>query len=268
MFNFYLLNQSYEGVGVEALQCNLQDLNDLVVCERKGEDSFFKHDSIFEVVTGSGCFADVVFSLIPDKQFAMTVLPKLFQSINTVDNQINTIEEFDECFRMYNGFYGVNFDDKQLYNISNKVEYELFHNKCLIDFTPKTFWERRGMLFSAISLCPSVENDIKIIDQKHICQIYERLLELDKYVSTHWNANQFSYTDANSKTSLRISPESDATMKIDKYHDQRMFKLPDGRTECFDLHIKTGDLRFHFFPENQVIYIGYIGKHLDTVKYH
>jgi hypothetical protein len=43
--------------------------------------------------------------------------------------------------------------------------------------------------------------------------------------------------------------------------------MPDGRRECFELHIKTGNLRFHFLPENGRIYIGYIGKHLDTDKF-
>ncbi len=42
-----------------------------------------------------------------------------------------------------------------------------------------------------------------------------------------------------------------------------MFKLPNGKTECFDLHIKTGDLRFHFLSENLTIFISYIAKHLS-----
>ena len=53
-------------------------------------------------------------------------------------------------------------------------------------------------------------------------------------------------------------------MEQEKYKCQRMFKLPDGRIECFEWHIKTGNLRLHFFPENCIIYVGYIGKHLDT----
>ena len=48
-----------------------------------------------------------------------------------------------------------------------------------------------------------------------------------------------------------------------KKKQERMFKLPNGKTECFDLHIKTGDLRFHFLSENLTIFIGYIGKHLS-----
>ncbi len=42
-----------------------------------------------------------------------------------------------------------------------------------------------------------------------------------------------------------------------------MFKLPNGKTECFDLHIKTGDLRFHFLSENLTIFISYIAKRLS-----
>jgi hypothetical protein len=52
-----------------------------------------------------------------------------------------------------------------------------------------------------------------------------------------------------------------------KYRNQRMFTMPDGRKECFELHIKVGNLRFHLFPENGKIYVGYIGKHLDTDRF-
>ena len=55
-------------------------------------------------------------------------------------------------------------------------------------------------------------------------------------------------------------------MSDPKKKQMRLFKLPNGKTECFELHIKTGDLRFHFFPDNNSlkIYIGYIGTHLPT----
>ncbi len=70
----------------------------------------------------------------------------------------------------------------------------------------------------------------------------------------------------NAQTNLRVSGESDSTMRF--YSGQRRFKLPDGRRELFEAHIKIGDLRFHFYPDNQEhkVYVGYIGPHLPTVN--
>ena len=57
-------------------------------------------------------------------------------------------------------------------------------------------------------------------------------------------------------------------MQQEKYYNKRVFSMPDGRRVCFELHIKTsGNLRIHLYPEANKIYIGYIGKHLDTDKY-
>jgi len=41
------------------------------------------------------------------------------------------------------------------------------------------------------------------------------------------------------------------------------------KKQLFEKHIKTGDLRFHFYPdeESNTIYVGYIGSHLSTVKF-
>jgi len=70
----------------------------------------------------------------------------------------------------------------------------------------------------------------------------------------------------NENYSLNISPESQPTLR--KFGYQRRFKLPNGTRETFEFHIKTGNLRLHFYPDNNTheIYIGYIGKHLDIVS--
>ena len=123
-------------------------------------------------------------------------------------------------------------------------------------------WERRSFLFKRIELCPEIETQLKSIGYTE--QILEKLLILDKYCQDYWIEGSFSYKDATQRVALNISLESDSTMNDAKKKQKRMFKLPNGKTECFELHIKTGDLRFHFFPDNNSlkIYIGYIGAHL------
>ncbi|MEN8215154.1 MAG: hypothetical protein ABFS56_02000, partial [Pseudomonadota bacterium] len=66
---------------------------------------------------------------------------------------------------------------------------------------------------------------------------------------------------------LDVSGESDGTLI--KYGQLRKFRLPNRERKLFEQHIKTGDLRFHFYPDEKTktIYVGYIGKHLPTEKY-
>lgn len=126
----------------------------------------------------------------------------------------------------------------------------------------RELWEKREELFQNIILCEEVENQIgKIGISKTLFQILTRLKELDEYAG-NWTAGDFSVSDVNQKTNLRISPESNST--INKFGSLRKFTVPKQGKKIFDLHIKTGDLRFHFYPDNvsKKIYIGYIGKHL------
>jgi hypothetical protein len=55
---------------------------------------------------------------------------------------------------------------------------------------------------------------------------------------------------------------------MSSYGNERIFQMPSGGTEIFELHIKTGDLRFHFYPDNKnfKIFVGYIGPHLNTIS--
>ena len=125
-------------------------------------------------------------------------------------------------------------------------------------------WEKRFEFFPNLILCGEVEKQLRQMGfSKHFDQIIERLRILNDFVS-EWKKDEFNYNEVNSTTSLRISPESKQTMT--KYGNERKFKLPNGKREYHELHIKTGDLRFHFYPDNdsKKIYVGYIGKHLNT----
>jgi len=266
MFNFYLYNKSYEKANAVQIEENLRALNDLVFAERAEEDFFLKNESIWNCNTIDGNFSDVIFSKIHDKQLSQQVIPKLLSAITSISQDFLDLEEFDKYYKIYNAFYGVVFDSPALERyITNKETYSAFKKKYLWDITPKTLWERKEKLFSKLILCPSVEDDLKKIGSKYFSQIVNKLVALDKYVTTKWLVGEFNYRDANYSSSLTISPESKGTME--KYGNERLFKMPDGTTKYFELHIKTGDLRFHFYPENRKIYIGYIGKHLPTVKY-
>jgi hypothetical protein len=98
------------------------------------------------------------------------------------------------------------------------------------------------------------------IQSKFFDQIIEKLKRLNEYAN---NWQKGSYSDYAAKQyGLDVSGESDST--LNKYGRQRKFRLPNRKKELFEKHIKTGDLRFHFYPdeESKTIYVGYIGKHL------
>ena len=127
-------------------------------------------------------------------------------------------------------------------------------------------WTKRLVFFPNLILCGEVEYQLRKIGfSKHFDQIIERLRTLNDFVAK-WNKGEFNYDEINRTTNLRISPESTRTMN--RFGNERKFKLPDGKREYHELHIKTGDLRFHFYPNNETkqIYIGYIGKHLNTIS--
>jgi hypothetical protein len=270
MFNFYLSPTGYKEASSSEIEENLILLNELIFDEGKSEDIFLKNDSIWEMVTKEGLLGEIIFSNFKDMQFACSVVPKLLESLQPIQDVFYDTRDFDNSiYKIYNSFYGAVFEDKvNEKHISTKMNYIEFKAKYLWDITPESFWERREMLFTNIILCPSVESDLKKVAGSFLTLIKDKLAELDRYISINWKDGTFNYIDANQKSSLSISPESDKTMKQEKYYNQRLFSMPDGRRVCFELHIKTsGNLRFHFYPENNKIYIGYIGKHLDTDRF-
>ncbi|MDM8561120.1 hypothetical protein [Candidatus Parabeggiatoa sp. HSG14] len=131
----------------------------------------------------------------------------------------------------------------------------------------RDLWELRCEFFPYLTLCGQVEKQLTRvgIQSKFFDQIIEKLKRLNEYAK-NWQAGSYSSNDVK-RYGLDVSGESDNT--LNKYGRQRKFRLLDGKKALFEKHIKTGDLRFHFYPdeENKVIYVGYIGSHLPTIKF-
>jgi len=155
---------------------------------------------------------------------------------------------------------------KHFSNINFLNAHESWIQQIQVDSLKKSqeLWEQRDVFFPHLTLCAEVERQLqKIGVNKMLLQIINRLKSLNDYAE-HWKTGDFSYEDVNATTDLRISPESNNTIK--NYGSLRRFTIPNQGKKLFDLHIKTGNLRFHFYPDNnnRKIYIGYIGKHLRT----
>jgi hypothetical protein len=125
-------------------------------------------------------------------------------------------------------------------------------------------WDHREELFPNLIFCGKTNKQLKKgISSRYVHQIYDRLSALNKYINS-WKTGEFDLSDFVKNYNIDCSNESDCTLNL--YGDQRRFSIPGKGSVLFSLHIKTGDLRLHFYPEaaTRKVFIGYIGNHLDT----
>lgn len=109
-------------------------------------------------------------------------------------------------------------------------------------------------------------------------RLMQSLTGLDVYAQALQNGKtrEVAAEEYKHATSIEMSQEKSNTLKKPTLRAQRMFSLPDGRRELFDMHAKPGaDTRIHVFSRAEtrdingaqevqiIIYVGHCGKHLD-----
>ncbi|OQY50767.1 MAG: hypothetical protein B6247_20995 [Candidatus Parabeggiatoa sp. nov. 2] len=111
----------------------------------------------------------------------------------------------------------------------------------------RDLWEKRAEFFPHLVLCGEVEKQLTRlgIQSKYLDQIIEKLKRLNQY-ATDWTEGSYSEPKL-TQYGLNVSGESDSTLR--KYGQLRKFRLPNRERKLFAQHIKTGDLRFHFYPD-------------------
>ena len=123
-------------------------------------------------------------------------------------------------------------------------------------------WLRKQELFPGLLFVTEVEKQIGELGY-HIPHVIRKLSELQQKVSS-WSSGGFEITG------LSGNPRTESTTTLEKYGEQRTFRCHDGVQRVFSWHMSLpGGWRIHFFPleaERRII-IGYVGKHLDTVKF-
>lgn len=253
----FLLNEAFRAENVQQL---IEGCDNLVLIDKNDKDQFYKHGSIYSTQS----YLDICSYQNQAAQFIIEFLERDFFNL---DRYLSTEEELDSYFYPNpSAFLGVDFSRTEIpFNrrVLDQASYNQFKQSLFSLVAPNNLWNWKEVLFPNLILCEEVEDQIANLgNSSHFRQVVERLRILDGFVQS-WNSGNFSYQELNKNTSLRVSPESETTMN--KYGDQRVFSLPDGSRKTFELHIKTGDLRFHFYPCNRdyLIYIGYIGPHLD-----
>ena len=260
MSNFFLLN---EAIDLDKYDDFLDGLRELVTIKREDEDFFLKHESLWQLYH----FNQLYMNYTSQDENAICIF---IEQLKPTEEYFNNSIEIDNKYPDDdNGFLGINFDKTAIEierQVKNNEDYILFNeiNWEKIDY--RNLWKKKSKLFPNLILCGEVKNQIELIGQSgYFNQIVDRLKEFNLAIS-NWKTGNFSYKNINANYALRISPESDKTM--DKYGNERICQLPNGGTDYFELHIKTGDLRFHFLPNNasRKVYVGYIGPHLSTIS--
>jgi hypothetical protein len=99
-------------------------------------------------------------------------------------------------------------------------------------------------------------------------QLKDTFTALNNFAENWRNKDIPDYSHLNLKNSglnHQVSGESQTVSNNPSLRNQREFRLPSGRKEYFENHVKLSNgFRIHFFPDTQtkIIYIGYIGSHL------
>lgn len=240
-------------------------MNNLLVIKDKSkgkEYAFYKNSDFWEI--------KVLQSFFSSSWEYVGAITTFVEACTTTSNIISNDTSANTSFpHDFNCFLGIDFSN--ITDVSNGItclkDFLYYKKELLWDVDCNSFWGKRNQLFDKLIFCDNVKSQIEsITENKYFNQILNKLNIFNQAIKETWNSGVFSYKLINRDYSLIISPESDRTKE--KYGNERTFQLPDGSSQLFDLHIKMGDMRIHFFPDDtkKIIYIGYIGKHLPTAS--
>ena len=118
--------------------------------------------------------------------------------------------------------------------------------------------------FPSMVFCDNARKQVEDLTESSVQlpRVRDRLFELGQLVEG-WRHGGFNYHQIHNS-----SDESPST--ISRYGDQRRFVCPDGRRRLFSWHLKGLPFmwRIHIraLQEEKCVLIGYVGKHLPTVK--
>ncbi len=125
-------------------------------------------------------------------------------------------------------------------------------------------WKRRKEFFPHLDFCPSIKDNLDLLEMFYLPQIVRKLAELEDYCVKHIGEKfEPSYL-------TKATPESKTTME--KYKDKHTFTDSNGTVHVASWHLRFTGIpgRIFFIPEykRDCILVCYIGKKLPNAKYH
>lgn len=255
MTRLFLLEESMQNLKFNEFQ---KGLDDLILIDKEKNDVFYKNNSVNQLEN----YSELYQNYSQENQFRATFLEQIERS----DSNPKSIDELSEIFpNTAVGFLGINFPqldiDKNLC-VENDDKFKEFKKYHLVLLNHSNISFLKEICFPNIIFCDNSEQQLKLFGNgQYFQQCVEQLSILNEYVQ-NWSEGNFNYQDVNDSTAITLSPESVTTMN--KFSQNRIFSLPDGGTDIFELHIKLGNIRIHILEDNasKKIMVGYIGKHL------
>lgn len=267
--NSYIKLSTFSQSSVEELEDCFREINDVVSSNMLLKVAFQYNSSLLMSVRMSDgrTLAERLYTFpMPDKQLQTRVIPKLLQMFPDTSSDFGDIEQMNVVFKNdLNSFWGIHFPVQKEYCLRTKDEC----SKYILD----SLWS----LMNSNSfewLYPIILPNIVVADSA-LAQIYslgtsnnfgiviEDLKKLNSFCET-WTTGVFSINTLKQSYSIDTSDESNSTKTSDKLRAYRKFQLKDiGTKYCF-LHVKHGDYRMHYYPDDNThkIHIGYVGVHL------
>lgn len=258
MANLFFLNTT-------ATHCDFpvytQGVDKLIAIQKTKFDSFYKNSQIYK----SKNYIDLCQNFSQENQARLIFIEQL----SPLEKFPKKEKDLDKLFPgSFAGFLGIDFNSSDIKNticVADTPSFKNFKSYCQNIINSRNFWELKEECFSKLTFCKNTRKQIeKLGTSDYFAQVMQQLIKVNDFLILSKN-DPFSYKRLKDQTAIDISPESPSTLA--KFGEQRVFPLPSGGTALFDLHIKCGDIRIHVLQKEEIneLYIGYIGKHLDTV---
>lgn len=255
MTNFLLLNESISDI---SFACFQEGLDDLVQIDTNNSDLFHKNPSVYDLDN----YLQLCSDSSQQNQFRIQYLEQIENSSIVSKTVKDLMINFSESAT---GFIGIDFPklDIDLNScVSNQDTYNHFKKYYITLIDHQNFHYLKNICFPKLVFCDNSEIQLKSLGTgKKFYQCIDQFSMLQNYLND-WFEGDFSYQKLKQTTAIDLSPESKTTMNL--YSQHRVFQLPEGGTEIFELHIKLGDIRIHILEDNEkkIIRIGYVGGHL------
>lgn len=265
MFNLYLYSRSFAGATINVIESSFVELNEIVAKSDVSSEKFWKDDnSLFAVnISGENSLGQVMWTDM-SPQFRATILPRLLHRIGETGREYNSIVDFERDYPIFGGFYGITFPVSHPRHICDKNAYDQFRYDCFDhELQPEQFRRLANVFLPNLIFSENAFKKIlTIADGKLFADIIYALRQLDLSNVEGWKRGYYDHKSL----PVKISGESESTMRDPRLSRLRYFAFPDGKERRCELHIKINReaYRIHISPENHKIYVGYIGPHLLT----
>jgi hypothetical protein len=181
------------------------------------------------------------------------VVPELFIDVNVLNEECN-IETFH----------------RRLRHASNKSHLDQHADWCSTRNAVQIrngseLWDLRSQILNRLHFSASTQAAVSGVDENHFCfsALIKRLRNLQQ-IATDWHSGPFPHE----RVEGSARRDSEATMNM--YSEERRFICVDNQERIFCWHANLPNgWRLYYEPNNadRSIFIGYIGKHLSTVKF-